>query len=134
MNDFFSKAVENLNIESYSVEGFLIDPHVDRISNAIEKFRIHPSIVKIKESITIKEKFSFPETELAEIKKEIHGLNVNKPTTLNNIPAKLLVLTSSICSPVITKIYNKSKENCYFPQCPENGRYHSCTQKRRDYK
>ena len=96
MNDFFSKAVENLNIEGYSVEGFLIDPHVDRISNAIEKFRIHPSIVKIKESIIIKEKFSFPETELAEIKKEIHGLNVNEPTTLNNIPAKLLFLTSDI--------------------------------------
>ena len=28
------------------------------------------------------------ETELAEIKKEIHSPNINKPTTLNNIPAK----------------------------------------------
>ena len=88
---------------------------MDRISNAIEKFRIHPSIVKIKESITIKEKISFPVTELAEIKTEIHGLNVNKPTTLNYIPAKILVLTNDICSPAITKIYNKSKENCDFP-------------------
>ena len=115
MNDFFSKAVENLNIEGYSVEGISIDPHVDPISYATEKFRKHPSIVKIKESITIEEKFSFPETEIAEVKKEIHGRNVNKPTTLNNIPAKILVLTSDICSPVITKIYNKSKENCDFP-------------------
>ena len=67
---------------------------MDRIFNAIEIFRIYPSIVKIKEFITINEKFSFPETELAEIKKEIHGLNVNTPATLNNIPAKILVLTS----------------------------------------
>ena len=59
--------------------------------------------------------FLIPETELAEVKKEIHGLNVNTPTTLNNIPAKILVLTSDICSPVIIKIYNTSKENCDFP-------------------
>ena len=33
---------------------FLIKPNMDRVSNAIVKYRHHPSIIKIKESITNK--------------------------------------------------------------------------------
>ena len=87
-----------------------------RNTNAIVKYRHHPSIIKIKESITNKEMFSFSKANLGEIKKQIHSLNMSKPTTLKNIPAKIVALTKDACSPLITKINNKSIENCNFPK------------------
>ena len=46
---------------------------------------------------------------------EIKCLNKNKPTTFNNIPAKHLKQANDICSPLLTKIYNDTKENGDFP-------------------
>ena len=116
MNGFFSRAVENLNIDGYHTEEFLVNANMDGVSNAIVKYRHRPSIIKIKESITNKDIFSFSKANLGEIRKQIHSLNISKPTTLNNIPAKILALTNDICSPLITKIYNKSIDNCNFPK------------------
>ena len=62
MNDFFSKAVEQLEIKGYSTINILDSIAEDRILNAIIKFQGHPSINKIKEKMIVKEKFSFPET------------------------------------------------------------------------
>ena len=116
MNDFFSRAVENLNIDGYHTEEFLVNPNMDGVSNSIVKYQHHLSIIKIKESITNKDIFSFSKANLGEIKKQIHSLNISKPTTLNNIPAKILALTNDICSPLITEIYNKSIDKCNYPK------------------
>ena len=70
---------------------------MDNTTNAIIKFRNHRSIIKIK---------NHNEKEMEEV---IRCLNINKPTTYNNIPAKILVLTKDICSPLLTKFYNQSK-------------------------
>ena len=50
------------------------------------------------------------------MEREIKNLNTNKPTTFNNIPAKILVENSEICSPFISKIYNDSILHTNFPQ------------------
>ena len=50
-----------------------------------------------------------------EILIELKSLNINKPTTFNNIPAKILVDAKFIWSPYITKIYNDSKNESKFP-------------------
>ena len=113
MNDFFAKAVVNLDIIGYSTTGFSPDADTDKITNAINKFKDHPSIIKIKEKFTKKNSFSI--TNEKEMEEEIKCLNTKKPTTQNNIPAKLLVLTKDICAPLITQIYNKSKYDCNFP-------------------
>ena len=115
MNDFFAKAVDDLNIEGYSTDEFSPETGIDSVSNAIIKFKNHPSIIKIKEKVNVKNKFSFSKTEEEEMMAEINNLNTNKPTTDNNIPAKLLVQTKDICCPLLTKIYNKSKCNSNFP-------------------
>ena len=46
---------------------------------------------------------------------EINNLNINIPTTFNNITAKLFVETSDICSPFICRIFNDSILNYNFP-------------------
>ena len=45
-------------------------------------------------------------SSMIDIENEMHKLNTNKPTTFNNIPAKILVEKSDICSHLITNIYN----------------------------
>ena len=54
-------------------------------------------------------------TNVDEIMTEINNLNTNKPTTFNNIPAKLIVETNDICSPFICRIFNDSIINYTFP-------------------
>ena len=51
-------------------------------------------------------KFSFINDN--DISEEIKSLDINKPTTLNNIPAKILVQTSDICSSDLRVIFNNS--------------------------
>ena len=49
------------------------------------------------------------------MEKHVHTLNVSKPTTYKNIPAKILVENSDICSGYITNIYNNSILTGSFP-------------------
>ena len=90
MNDFFANAVSDLNIQGYQTGQIDTNNDLNPIGEATNKFKDHPSILKIKENINIIEKFSFSETKEEEFKNEIKNLNSNKPTTFNNIPAKQL--------------------------------------------
>ena len=60
-------------------------------------------------------KFSFLLSTEDKIVFELNSLNINKPTTSNNIPAKILVDAKFICSPYITKLYNHSKDESKLP-------------------
>ena len=116
MNDFFSNAVNKLNIKGYSTESTSQINSLDPILNAILKFKEHPSAIKIREKLNVIEKFSFSKTKEEEIKAEIKRLDKNKPITFNNIPAKLLKQTDDICVPLLIEIYNDSKVNSNFPE------------------
>ena len=113
MNEFFSNVVNKLDIEGYQTENPATN--TDEISDILYEFKNHPSILKIKEMIHITNKFSFLTTNIDNFATEIQNLNINKPTTFNNIPAKLLIENSDICSPHITQIYNESILSCNFP-------------------
>ena len=104
MNNFFSDAVSKLNIIGYQTE-FSNTGH-DKIYNSIQKFKEHPSILKIKQRIHINEKFTFPPCNAADITMLINNLNIYKPSAYNNIPAKIIVDTINICAPIISRIYN----------------------------
>ena len=116
MNEYFTGAVKELNIEGYQKEVEHISTGNDPVTNAIETFVDHPSIIKIKRKVDIKEKFSFLETKEIDIKGEIMRLNKNKPTTSKTIPAKILKTCNDICAGKLTKIYNDSKESSNFPE------------------
>ena len=115
MNVFFSNAVEKLCIEGYETN-FISDIGNDNILNIINKYKNHPSILNIKERVDVKNIFSLKSCNTTDIKAEIHKLDIKKPTTFNNIPAKILVENSDVCSNVISKIYNESILNSNFPE------------------
>ena len=59
MNDFFSNIVENLDINANQDEHFIHDCDSNHISNIISNYKDHPSIIKIRETINISERFHF---------------------------------------------------------------------------
>ena len=81
----------------------------------MEKYRNHPSILKIKKHINIVDNFFFKITTKKEIQDNIKLLNTKKTTVDGDIPTKMLVLTNEITSEIITNIYNDSKEIQLFP-------------------
>ena len=82
---------------------------MDYISNIIEKFKNHPSIIKIKENVNVDTYFYFTTVDELVINNNIYSLDKKKPTTFNNIPTRILVEYSDILSPFITDIYNNYK-------------------------
>ena len=121
MNDFFINAVTNLNIEDHFLENNCVNDTKTAVEAAIEKFKNHPSILKIKEFYQIQEIFSFNKTSTNEIEFEITRLNTRKTTGYDDIPAKILASCGDIVSPFIAKIYENSKINGKFPEHLKTG-------------
>ena len=106
---------------------------VPDITLIITKFKDHPSVTKIKEYVNDGNKFSFTLSSLEDMTKRINNLNTTKPTTYNNIPAKILVEFSDVCSEPIQTLYNKSILEGNFPDAlkladitPSHKKYDKC--------
>ena len=117
MNTYFSNAISALDIISNKSSHTANNDRVenDSIEKLVNKFNTHPSILKIKENNNSTEEFYFSLTDITEIQDQMNNLNINKPTTDNNIPAKILREHNEICAPFITKSYNDSVNTCIFP-------------------
>ena len=87
----FANIVETLDIEGFTTYDFSYDPELDYISNIVEKFKTHPSILKSKEHVTIEECILFKLVDATVINDKIDSLDKRKPMTYKNIPTKVSV-------------------------------------------
>ena len=105
-NEYFIESVKSLNItENKDVltnTGDLNDP----VEIALKKFNKHPSILKIKENVTVESKFSFSRINYSEMEVEVMNLNAKKTGTFMNIPAKLLKQVKGIIVEPLIQIWN----------------------------
>ena len=74
--------------------------------DAIKEFEAHPSILKIKEHITIEEEFSFVEVSLETVNKELKALNTKKAFPFMNIPPQQLKDAIGVIDYFIQGIWN----------------------------
>ena len=116
LNSFFINAVNNLHIEGFDTNAFINNEDSSFIINLKNKFKNHPSILKIKENIKIAPNttFSFNTMDLNDVKHKINNLN-EKTTPLDDIPAKILKTSCDVVSPYITEIYRTSSQGKGFP-------------------
>ena len=114
LNNFFVEAVENLEIEPFTV---ICDEDIisENIPEIIKMYENHPSILKIKENIKIQGKFKFKNITSNNIKNEIDKLNPKKSCISNDIPAKILIGNSDIVCKTLSNIYNQCKNNHDYP-------------------
>lgn len=114
-NSYFANIVETLDIKGFKTYNYSYNPEIDYISNIINKFKNHPSIIKIKENVKVDQHFHFKPVDLSVINVQIDSLDKRKPTTYNNIPTRVLVENKDIISPFITEMYNDSNRDSRFP-------------------
>ena len=102
---YFQNIVKSLEILEYKDTLTNVDGLKDPIDIAIIKYAMHPNILTIKKKVPINlQRFSFTQTDLTVMEKEIKAFNVIKATH-NNIPIKILKNTFDICSPILNEIW-----------------------------
>ena len=117
LNNYFIEAVENLEIQEFvpDIDFVHSKDGDDNIDSIIRKYKSHPSILKIKENVKVETKFKFIDITEEEIEIGIKKLDPKKASIENDIPTKILKLSSDIVSHYVSDAYNKSK-NCHlFP-------------------
>ena len=124
LNNYFIEAVQNLEIQKFSSrdENNLESENEsqaegtgDVIDNIIEKYKLHPSILLIKENVNIENSFKFSDSTEDEIYSKIKRLDPKKACMENDIPAKILIGCNDIVSGYLSNIYNESKESEKYP-------------------
>ena len=115
-NIFFKEAVEKLELaENNDIINSDYKYVEDPIESAIIKFKYHPSILKIKETIRIDQSFSFSKVNLDVIEDQFKKLNPKKATKFKNIPPKILKDNADICKPIFHNLVNNCIETNIFP-------------------
>lgn len=106
--------MKNLHIPDIEVNN--IENLTDSIDISIEKYKHHPSILKIKEVVgNSNRKFNFHSIDEQEVIDQFKNLKTNKSTTFNNIPGKILKDNADIYCGKVTKIINDNLNNNTFP-------------------
>ena len=70
-NDHFDGAVKSLGISDNEVLLTKVHNSQGKVLDAIKEFEAHPSILKIKEHVTVEEEFSFVQVSLETVNKEL---------------------------------------------------------------
>ena len=87
----------------------------DPVIAAIEKYKRHPSILKIKKHIRVESYFDFKHIDnkkKAEVLKDLNAKNVKQE---NNIPIKLIKENIELFSSVLSRMFNFYIDKASFP-------------------
>ena len=91
---------------------YVIEEPVER---AIIKYSNHPSVSKMNETNTKSNIFYIAKTSEVNVKDIILDLDVNKATSKDGIPIKLLPENFDILSPILCNNFNTGVDNNTFP-------------------
>ena len=115
MNDVVSNVVNLLDIPENNDIAKNSENIKELVAKAINKYSIHPSIIKISEMKTKINKFNICHTSVEHIREIIHDLDVNKATSKDGIPAKLMKENYAIFSAILCKNFNDGVDHKVFP-------------------
>ena len=124
LNNYFIEAMQNLDIEKFNSnsEQEIQTGNTDEvIEKILEKYKTHPSILKLKENVKVDNKFKFDNTTEDDVCLKIKSLDPKTTTcTENDIPAKTLIGTKDIVSGYLFNVYNDSKKSETYPSSLKN--------------
>ena len=112
---FYSTMVENLKIDPL-IDISNVSTHPDPILRAIETYKNHSSVLKIKAFMRNRNlSFSFSYTTKQNISKALKNLDQKKACQGNDIPVKMIKFSDDIVSDFIYHNYNNSLFSTIFP-------------------
>ena len=92
----------------------ITEPFSHAVVDAIKKFRLHPSIIKIGQMIPESNTFEFRPFEPREVWDEINRLDTTKKTS-GDLPTQILKSTSDLAFSAVTKLANEMVQQHMFP-------------------
>ena len=116
LNNYFLDSVENLEVERHLPKISFDDENKDYIEEIVEKFKNHPSIIKIKENVKYDETFDFKDSTIDKMYKRLISRDPSKGCMKSDIPTKIILGASDIISKPLNSIYNKAKNSEQFPK------------------
>ena len=105
----FHRVWRHLEVERHLSKISFDDGSKDYIEKNIEKFKKHPSIIKIKENVKFDETFSFKDSTIDKMYNKLISLDPSKGCMKSDIPTKIIFGTSDIISKPLNSIYNDAK-------------------------
>ena len=114
LNTFFSNVVKELNIKIKKDLLCDVSNINDPVERAIQKYKNHPSMQRIKETFDNDKTFSFDLVSPDTIFKEIVSLDTNKSTNSNDLPIKIVKANADLFSIFVSNAFNKSVISCIF--------------------
>ena len=86
--------------QSLEIEPFVLETDIEACKGSlveiIKQHESHPSILKIRENVKIREKFTFKDIDPKDISQRINDLDPKKSSVENDIPAKILIGSTDI--------------------------------------
>ena len=107
LNQFFTDSVKLLAKTEKNTLLTRTDELTDPVDIALKRFENHPSIIDIKEKVTVESKFSFSKVAISGIKNEIRNLDIKKAGTFSNISANHLKQVEEVIVEPLMQIWNK---------------------------
>ena len=116
-SNFFSTVVKDLciNIDKDILTD--TDHILDPVLSAIEKYKEHPSILKINKGYGNTMPFSFRYISVQDMSKEIKNINLNKSNPISSIPANMIKSNIGFFTHFL---YNNINNNIYKSIFPDN--------------
>ena len=115
LNNFFSDIVQNLKIPEYKEQDQISASISDSVMRAVVKYRVHHSIIALKENCNSNTPFNFSFVNKEDILKEIKKLKANKATQNTEIATKLINENSDIFADFIFGNLNQFSNQHIFP-------------------
>ena len=115
-NEFFTNITKTIDIAPSECTVVPTDHLLDPVEIAVEKFKYHPSIQKIKDKVKHNSYFDFQPVIMKAVIDQLSSLNPKKASTVKSIPARILKENQDIFAPLLTKIFNNSLLQKIFPE------------------
>ena len=120
-NDYFANITQDLVITDTGAQLSSTTGIEDPIDKAVEKYKSHPSIKKIKECFTCSESFHFRQVTAEEVFCQLRKLNPTKSSPVGSIPAKVMKENSDIFAPILQGHFNATISQNDFPETLKAG-------------
>ena len=88
----------------------------DAVTNAIEKYSKHPSILKIKAHYPENTTFSFQNTDFETVYKLIMNLDGSKSAPIESVPVRIIKDIADVLCPKLVIDFNKAISTGTFPE------------------
>ena len=118
-NHFFIDSIKNLDIDRTLYTDTSINSN-DPVEKAIEKFKNHPSIIRILQEGYSDNNFPFDLISDLDIQNVINKIDSSKAYQKGNIPPQIIKINADICSMTLVYDINKCINNGVFPDNLKN--------------